>query len=195
MADGTSAESVVRRPAPALRGLVHQYAGYRFVGFPGGRHVGLPGRHATLILSLAEPVVVEPAAGRGRVEDTAMVGGLHAGPVVIAHDGHEVGIHVDVEPWALPALFGCSPRSLVDEVTDLASLLPAAAVRELEGRLRSEPDWTGRFAVLDEVLLRGVRRARGPAPRWLRPGGAWCAVAARHRSPPWPTRWVGAAAT
>lgn len=194
MADGTSAESVVRRPAPALRGLVHRYSGYRFVGFPGGRHVGLPGRHVTLILSLAEPVVVEPTVDRDRVEAVTMVGGLHAGPVVIAHDGHEVGIHVDVEPWALPALFGSSPRSLVGEVTELASLLPGAVVRELEERVRTARDWAGRFAILDEVLLRGVRRAAGTSPEvaesWRRlvASGGTASVAALAEEVGWSRR-------
>lgn len=175
-----SAESMVRRSPPPLRGLVHAYSGYRFVGFEAGHHVGLPGAHVTLIVSLHQPVVLASGPDRSRPPEAhmSMVGGLHLGPVVIAHDGTQSGIHVDIEPFALPVLFGCAASDLTDETVGLDALLGASPARELEERLLAAPTWSARFAVVDEVLLRGVPD-RSPA---LAPGvaEAWRRLVATH---------------
>ena len=49
-------ESALGRPAPPLRPFVDRYIGYRQEGFAPGVHRGLPSRHLTFIVSLADPV-------------------------------------------------------------------------------------------------------------------------------------------
>lgn len=162
------AESVLGRPAAALADLVHGYHGYRYTGFPAGRHIGLPGRHVTFVLSLEDPLVV--SWPRGAVAATATVGGLHAGPVTITHGGTQVGVHVDVLPAAVPTLFGVAPGDLTGDVVDLASVVGAARADELEERVRAARTWAQRFAAIDLVLLRGRRAAPAPSPEVAR---AW----------------------
>lgn len=162
------AESVVGRPAAALAGLVHGYHGYRYVGFAPGVHVGLPGRHVTLVLSLHDPIDVR--GPDGAATSGAIIGGLHHVPVAITHDGTQIGVQVDVEPTALPILFGVPPPELTGEVQGLAVLLGDAVVRELEERAREAPGWPERFAAIDRVLLRCRRDAAPLSPEVVR---AW----------------------
>jgi len=163
-----AAEAVTGRPAPALAGLVTVYRGYRYTGFPPGRHVGLPGRHITFVLSLEDPL--EVSWPRGAVSTTATIGGLHADPVTITHTGTQVGVHVDVLPTALPVLFGLPPGELTGTVVALADVVGATVGRELEERVRAARSWPARFAAIDRVLLRGRRSTLPPSREVLR---AW----------------------
>ena len=51
-------EAVQAAPAPALRGLIAPYHGYRQEGLPPARHRGLPSPHLTLIITLDDPLTV-----------------------------------------------------------------------------------------------------------------------------------------
>lgn len=68
----------------------------------------------------------------------------------------------DLEPPAARALLGVPAGELAHRTVALEDLLGVDAARLAE-RLHAAPDAKGRFAVLDEVLLRGVARARKPA--------------------------------
>ncbi len=156
------AEAVEGQPAPALRRYVSTYHGYRQDRGEPGTHQGLPSRNLTLVLSLAEPVEVvgmpDPAARPEGFQ--ALVGGLHARPAVIAYDGLQYGIHVDLTPWAASALLGVPAGALAGGVFHLAEVMGAPG-RELLERVVEAPDWAARFGALDAVLLARV----GPPPR------------------------------
>ncbi|MDQ4058129.1 MAG: AraC family transcriptional regulator, partial [Actinomycetota bacterium] len=101
-------ESFARLPVPALRPLVERYFGYRLEGFPAGIHRGLPSRHLTFIISLGNPIEVAAMPGTAGTTGsyTGVVGGLHAGPAIIHHDGAQMGICVEITPLGARRLFG-----------------------------------------------------------------------------------------
>lgn len=145
------------RPPAALRPYLSG-AAYEQRGFPPSEHVGLPSCSITLVLPLEGPLVVS-TDGRKRVAMSACVGGLHAGPVTIVHDGTQVGFHLAVTPDGSRALFGCPAAELAGGVVELDELWGSDG-RELLERLRIADSWSGRAAVLDEMLLRRLASAR-----------------------------------
>jgi AraC-like DNA-binding protein len=168
----TSAEPgwVVRQPHPALRGLVSRYIGYRQRGVPLRVHRGLPGRHITLIISLAAPIRLLEMPGSAQRPDRwqGFVGGLHAGPALIGQDREQAGVHLDVNPLGVRTLLGVPSAELAGRVIDLAEL-PRPGLARLADRLREAPDWAGRFALVDGALLDSARLAwagrAGPGAR------------------------------
>jgi len=159
----TIAESRVGRPAGPLAGLVRRYVGYRYLGFNPGLHRGLPSRDLTVVLSLGAPtrlaVMPDPAQAPGAFQ--ALASGLTTRPAVIAHDGDQVGVQLELTPAGARALLGLPAAGLGPAVADLADLLGPDAGELLE-RMATASAWEGRFAVLDEVLAR--RPDRSPAP-------------------------------
>lgn len=147
------AEGVVGRPRGAASPWVSSYVGYRYEGFAAGEHTGMPAPALTFIISLGDPVdiVGMPGGRQGPGAFQAFVGGLHAGPARIAHDGNQYGIAVDLTPLGARALFGMPAGELAAQVVDLDEVLGPGA-RSLPDRLASLPTWSERFAVLDDVL-------------------------------------------
>ncbi|HEY2193325.1 MAG TPA: AraC family transcriptional regulator [Actinomycetospora sp.] len=151
------AESGHRAPAPALRGLV-SYHGYDLRGHLPGRHRGLPSPYLTFVVTFGPGLELErPDGGRDRF--AACVGGLHDTPERIVHDGRQSGVHLTVHPLAARALFGV-PAAALASVTVAADDVLGAAGRELTARVAETEDaeWEARFAALDEVLGRQLRR-------------------------------------
>lgn len=171
-------ETVAARPRARLHPLVTGYTGYRIEGAEPGLHRGLPSRHLTLIVTLdgtvdlaAMPDTTQPPASF-----TALVGGLHATPALINHDGHQHGIQVHLTPLGARILLGLPAGELASTVIDLTTLL-GPVTGELIERLRSAPTWTDRFLELDSTLIRIARQRDGPAPEltW-----AWRRLTACH---------------
>ena len=179
----TVAESVGYRPGGILAGLVTG-VGYEQRGFPAGEHHGLPSTSITFVIPFEAPLGVAVAPG-GRPADLAMdtcVGGLHTSPVIIRHDGTQVGIQLSLTPAAVRALFGLPAAELASIVVDAAELWGPLSV-ELTDRVRAAPSWSDRFAVLDEVLARVASSAKDePAPS-PEVALAWRLVTARRRTP------------
>lgn len=161
----------VGRPAPALQPLIARYVGYRFEGFAPGFHQGLPSRYMTVIISLDAPVDLRamPDAGQRPGSFMTTVGGLHAVPATIAHDGTQIGISVDLAPLGARRLFGLPAGALGSTVVELGDLLGSRAA-ELVDRLVEADGWADRFAILDDVLVRSLAEASQPAPEVVR---AW----------------------
>ncbi|MGD9528513.1 MAG: helix-turn-helix domain-containing protein, partial [Pseudonocardia sp.] len=71
------------------------------------------------------------------------------------------------EAWLAPtaayALLGVPLHHLRGRTVDLADLLGRAG-REIAERMHAEPTWTGRFALLDRLLLRRIADGPRPAP-------------------------------
>ena len=169
-------ESVLARPGPVLAPYVRSYIGYRYAGLAPGVHQGVPSGSVTFIVSLDDPVDMVALPGdQPPMGLDAFVGGLHLRPATIAHDGSGAGVSIELSPLGARALFGLPAASLAALVVDLRDLLGRAG-DELVDRLRTAPTWPARFAVLDDVLGRGVDEASpAPAPEVVR---AWHLLAA-----------------
>jgi AraC-like DNA-binding protein len=151
---------------PELAGLVGRYDGYELTGYPAGTHQGLPSRHLTFVLSLADPVDLAalPDPKQSPTRFQALVGGLHRAPAVIRHDGEQYGIHVRIEPFAARQLFGLPAPELAGAVFDLADVWGRRAAAELLDRLASAASWDERLNELDRFLAKRVQAA-GPVPQ------------------------------
>ncbi len=162
---------VFGRPSAALSPYVDRYVGYRQARPQVGTHQGLPTRSLTLIISLADPIrmlsMPDPSATPQAF--TGLISGLHAGPVTIAADRLQYGIHVALTPWAARALLGHPAGVLAAGVYDVADVLGARG-GELMARVREAPDWAARFAALDHVLAARVDQGWAPQPEV---GHAW----------------------
>ncbi|MGH2851639.1 MAG: helix-turn-helix domain-containing protein [Solirubrobacteraceae bacterium] len=188
-------ESVRGRPAPALRGLVARYDGYRQQGVAPARHLGLPSPFMTVIVTLHEPLEiarhVDPARPASRYD--ALVGGLHATPVVVAHDGAQSGIQLRVGPLASRSLFGCPAGELASLDVAAADVLGPLA-GELHERLAVADRWQERFAILDAALSaraapdRGAPAAIAHAWRLLLASGGRTSVAVIAHEVGWSER-------
>lgn len=146
-----------RAPAPPLRGLV-SYHGYDLRGHAPGRHRGLPSPYLTFVVTFGPRLELErPDGGRDRF--AACVGGLHDTPERIVHDGRQSGVHLTVHPLAARALFGLPAAALAEVTVDATDVLGTAG-RELAARMADTEDagWEARFAALDDVLARQLRR-------------------------------------
>jgi AraC-like DNA-binding protein len=150
---------------------VDRYVGYRQEGFAPGLHRGLPSHHLTFIVSLADPVDIAamPDPGQRPGAHQAFVGGLHAGPALIRHDGNQVGVSLQLTPLGARALLGLPAGALAGSVVDLDDVLGRTA-GELVDRLAGATTWADRFAVLDDVLARRLTDAVEPPPETAR---AW----------------------
>ncbi|NIH81823.1 helix-turn-helix domain-containing protein [Amycolatopsis viridis] len=171
----TGAEWAVRRPHPELRPLITRYIGYTQAGGTLRTHRALPSRHVTLVVSLAEPLHFTglPRPGQRPIRVSAALGGLHIAPAVIAQQGFQSGVQVEIDPLALPALFRVPAAELSNQVVDLAELGPA----HLPERLAAAPDWEHRFRILDDVFRR-ARADREPAGPSAEVAWAWRHLAA-----------------
>ncbi|MFI7617526.1 helix-turn-helix domain-containing protein [Nonomuraea terrae] len=186
------------RAAPTLRGLVSGYSGYRTHGPPGVHH-GLPSGHLTVVVCLSGTldVVGVPGPPRPPRSFTSAVGGLHDGPVVMAHDGHQYGVHLDLTWRGARALLGLPASELAGDVADLTAVLGGRA-RELGERLAGAPTWRGRFRILDDTLAELIDHGRGGPPpevaqawRRLRETGGRLAIGELAEELGWSRRHLG----
>jgi AraC-like DNA-binding protein len=193
MADAVH-ESVRGEPAPALRPYICSYIGYRLAGGAPALHRGLPSPYLTMIVTLDEPMRMAVHTDR-RVapgEYVTLVGGLHTVPAIISHDGSQSGIQLALRPLGARALLGLPAGELASVDTDAADVLGPVAV-EMQERVRAAATWAGRFAVLDELLLRQIRDDQaspevGQAWRVLLASGGRAAVPELAREAGWSAR-------
>jgi len=171
---GPGADWVVQRPAPPLRGLIDSYVGYREAGRPGGIHRGLPSRHLTFIVSIGEPirVVAQTDPAQAPASYDVVLGGLQASTALIASDGVQEGVVVELTPLGCRGLLGLPAQALWNLSVEADDVLGRAAV-ELRERLHATRSWTARFAACDDVLGRLLGLGH-PVPVELRQ--AWTLV-------------------
>ncbi len=158
-------ESARGSPGRSLRGAIARYDGYRQRGVAPARHLGLPSPFMTLIVTLEEPLHLVEHVDRGRPPASyqSLVGGLHATPVVIAHDGAQSGIQVRVNPLASRALFGMPAGELAGADHAGGEVLGRLA-GELHERLAPAISWSERFAILDSALTLRLGGTLPPPP-------------------------------
>ena len=157
----TVAETAIGVPAPALRGAIGHYTGYRLLGYAPGVHRGLPSRHLTFIVSIGDPidVVQQPDRAQAPAAYRFVTGGFQTTNAIIAHRGNQEGVAIDLTPAGCRALLG-RPASDLWNVSIEAGDLIGGAGAELWERLQETLDWRERFAICDEVLGRLVRPPR-----------------------------------
>src|SRR4051794_19732898 len=128
-------DAVVGVPAPVLRPLIVRYAGYRYLGFPPGTHLGLPSRNLPVVLALGPPtrLATMPDPRRPPGEFQALASGLSTHAVVIRHGGDQYGVQLDVTPAGARALLGVPAGELASDVVDLSALLGTDAEELLAG--------------------------------------------------------------
>lgn len=166
-----TSQHVVGRPAPPLRPFIDSYVGYREAGSAGGIHRGLPSRHLTFIVSIGRPIDVvaqtDPVQAPARYD--FVISGLQASPALIAHDGNQEGVAVELSPLGCRSLLGMPAQALWNLSVEAGEVLGAAA-GELRERLHDATAWPSRFAACDAVLGRLLDDERGTAPEI---GEAW----------------------
>ncbi len=155
----------MHRVHPALRRCVAGAVGYRQEGLAPGVHRGLPSPHLTFVVTLDEPLVMaahpDPRQAPGCFD--GLVGGLHTRPALIAHPGRQVGLQLSLTPLGARALLGVPAGALASLDVELPDVLGPVG-GELVDRVRAAPDWAGRFAAVEQVLLRHARPDAGPPP-------------------------------
>jgi AraC-like DNA-binding protein len=152
-------EFAAQRPGPAVAPLVERYVGYRMLGFPAGVHRGLPSRHLTFIVSIGPPVdvVAQCDGSQSPQQYRCVVGGLQASPALIAHDGYQEGVALELTPLGARALLGVPAGALWSTSAELDDVVRRSLGTELWERLQATTTWPQRFAVCDQVLSRLVR--------------------------------------
>jgi AraC-like DNA-binding protein len=151
-------EWLTRRPAPALARVVERYVGYRLSGLPAGVHRGLPSRHMTFIVSIGPEIDVIAQTDAAQAPDRyrCVLSGLQASHVLVAHDGNQEGVAIELTPVGCRALFGLPAAALWNTSLELADVAGPLGV-ELWERLQGAATWDERFGVVDTVLGRVLR--------------------------------------
>lgn len=148
-------ECVPKAAAPRLRAFVEGYIGYRLSGLPAGYHRGLPSRHMTFIVSIDRGIDVVAQTNPEQTPQTygCVVSGLQATSALIAHDGYQEGVAIELSPLGSRMLFGMPAAELWDLSLELSEVVGSAG-SELWERIQGATGWEERFALCDEVLTR-----------------------------------------
>jgi AraC-like DNA-binding protein len=122
-----------------------------------GLHRGLPSRHMTFIISIGPEIDVVSQTDPGQSPERyhAVLGGLQASHALIAHDGYQEGVAIELTPVGSRALFGMPAGALWNTSVELDQVVRSVG-NELWERLQSVTAWDDRFAACDEVLTRLV---------------------------------------
>jgi AraC-like DNA-binding protein len=156
-------ESARAAASNPLRSQVAWYTGYRQAGGAPATHRGLPSPYLTLIFTLHDPLDIAQHADPTQPADRydALLGGLHARPVLITHPGYQSGIQVAVSPLAARALFGMPAGELaaIDVHADAILGRESERIRE---QMQAADTWTGRFSAVDAALR--ARALAQPSP-------------------------------
>lgn len=157
--------SWTRRPARALRGVVRSYHGFVVDSGPPTTDRVLPAPTVTVILSFGDLLHLRATPGSNHRDGSyvSFVAGLDDRPGVIAHDGRQAGVQLDLDPLGAALLLGMPVGPLARDVVGLDSL-PGRDAAELAERLADAPDWPARFALLDTALTARIDERRAPAP-------------------------------
>lgn len=140
-------------PHPALRGVVMRYEGYaeRAAGPVTFRE--LPCTYTPVIIDLDAGWSV--ADGRraecAPVRLGSFVAGLTDGPVLVRHDGSARCLQVDLTPLGARRLLGPPMSELANRSVPIEDVLGRWG-HELVQRVGEAPDWSTRFALVDQAL-------------------------------------------
>jgi len=154
-------------PAPALRGLVRGYQGYREASPAPVLRRELPSSTVPLILDFGEGFRIGLPGGAPALVRGGFLAGLHDAPVLAGSGGEAHCAQVDVSPLGAALLAGGLLGALGNRVLPLGEALGPEGPGFV-AHLAALPHWAARFDALDAWLLR--RFAASPAPpAWLGP--------------------------
>lgn len=154
-------DDLVRAPHPRLRPFVGDYVGYDISGVPAGTHLGLPSGALTFIVAIDEPLCqVDAATGESEHFDV-LLAGLHLRSTLIRHSGTMAGIQINFGPFAPRALFGIPAADFAHRTFDLG-VVSRPLASEIHDRVNEAQSWPGRFAAIDEVLIRCLGDRQAP---------------------------------
>ena len=133
-------------------------------GFAPATHRGLPSGGLTFIVSIDRPVdvVQQTSTTQAPRAYRTILGGLHATPALIAHDGNQEGVAIGLTPLGARALFGLPAGALWDLTLELGEVAGPVG-DELWERLQHATSWDERFAACDAVLTALAGDTRTPA--------------------------------
>jgi AraC-like DNA-binding protein len=134
----------------ALGALVSKCSGYREWSEAEIVRTELPVAWVVVTLVLGDPIEVG-----GETMTTGFLGGL-TDAVSIQRSIRQEGIELFLTPAGASALLGIAAADSVDRVVSLDAL--GQGPRELVDRMRSQPRWEHRFALLEEWLVQAYRR-------------------------------------
>ena len=111
----------------------------------------------TLIVSIGPTIDVIEQTDSAQAPDSyrCVVGGLQASTALIAHDGNQEGVAIQLTPLGCRALFGMPARALWNISSELEDIVGGAAT-ELWERIQLADGWDQRFAICDDVFSRLV---------------------------------------
>jgi AraC-like DNA-binding protein len=147
--------AVSQAPAPALRGLVSGYYGWRERTLHAVRRREGPGTDVVVVLSFDEEWLID---GRRL---TSFVAGLHDRQVTTEHGGRSYGMQVNLAPPAARVLFDLPLHSLAGLAVPLEEVVDEPFLVE---RLHGAGSWDARFRLLDAVLTKRFAGADEPSP-------------------------------
>jgi AraC-like DNA-binding protein len=156
-------EMALARPDQRLRPHVLGYCGYDEVTVAFSRRRELATAQAVLIVGFGEPIEVTfPDLGE-TVRTCAFAAGLSDRHALVDSFGSQRGVQVDLTPLGAHMLLGLPMRELANRAVELGEVLGPAGAR-LPERLHDARGWPARFAILDELLLTRLSRARPASP-------------------------------
>ncbi|GAA2802233.1 helix-turn-helix transcriptional regulator [Saccharopolyspora taberi] len=150
-------------PAPALRGAVRSYTGYREKSSAPVRRREVPTGDVTLILSFGPTIDVADPAGGPPLRLTSFVAPVDDTWAVTEYTGEQHGLEIALTPPGASRLLGVPMDELAGQALDLGDVIGAPG-RRLAHQLADLPDWPTRFALLDRVLPGLLDRGRAPSP-------------------------------
>lgn len=158
-------EMVSQAATPRLRRHVRGYCGYEeeTVGFTRRRE--LPSGEVVLIIGFGPKLeTTYPQLAPDRVSThRSFVAGLHETHCVVATPGSQAGIQLNLTPLGAHVLLGLPMHELTNRVVELDHLLGADGELLVE-QLHDASDWSERFAILDQALVRRLDAARPASP-------------------------------
>lgn len=142
---------VYRMPAPELRPFVALYSGYCEFERRFGAHLQTASSLIPLILNLGPPYRIDGPLARGARHES-FIAGLHDAPTLVASDGPQHSLQIDLTPPGARRLLGLPMAELANRVVALGDILGAETAELLIERLAATPGWEARFVILDTML-------------------------------------------
>jgi AraC-like DNA-binding protein len=166
--------------APALRGLIREYLGFREESAETLARRETPSEVVTLIINFGAPLEVAAVGEPGDAYAGSFLARICGTPAVVSFAGVSAGIQIDMSPLGAHMLLDLPMDELPDPVVDLGDVMGPAGAR-LGERLAAMPGWPARFDYLDDLFTRRFAAARAPQPsvQW-----AWGSLVASGGSVP-----------
>jgi len=166
----------LRKPAPALRALVHGYCVYEERRPVSPVHLHLPHPGIPLIIGIEGTLDVEgPIGESSRIRaGEGFLAGLHTGPARTKSEATQRGVQIDLTPLGAHALLGGLPMDSIANLSVSLEGLLGRAGRQLAARLAETPDEEDIFDRVDRFLAARMLGRQSPRSESL--AFAWSAL-------------------